>query len=163
MVDYAVAIDPLQDKPHAAVASAINALRKSQPLGTVNHTDFEALRNRPISFSIGTKQRGEQQGQVETQMSLWHAAQWKFLYRLVGDEICTLDYIPALIVIGDQWKFVASTYSNNMTVMWVDCVLGSTNSELGTFQVMAGIRRLGKWASDMYWPWYKDKVLHITS
>lgn len=116
MVDYALSIDPLQAESPALISESIDNLRRRMPLGTVNHTDFDALRNRPIAVSIETKRRGERGIKAEAQISTWHSAQWKFLTRLVGPRISTLPFIPALIVIGDEWKFVASTQANGKTV-----------------------------------------------
>ena len=107
MVDYAISVDPLQDESPGLTCEAIDNLRRRMPLRTVNHTDFDALRNRPIAVSIETKRRGERGIKAKAQISTWHAAQWKFLTELVGARISTPEFIPALIVIGDEWKFVA--------------------------------------------------------
>jgi hypothetical protein len=115
MVDYTISIDPSFD-PDPRVMPALDSLRQKLPFHTVNHTDYDALRTRPLAVSIETKRRGESQSKSELQMGIWHAAQWRFLASQVGDRLDTLEFIPGLIVMGDVWKFVASSHKDGKTV-----------------------------------------------
>jgi hypothetical protein len=47
-------------------------------------------------------------------------------------------------------------------ILWTSEDFGNTMSPLGTFKVMAGVRRLHTWMAEVYWPWYKRCVLKLT-
>lgn len=34
-------------------------------------------------------------------------------------------------------------------------------SPFGTFQAIAGVRRLRKWVMEVFWPWYKIHALQL--
>ncbi|KAK1637081.1 hypothetical protein BDP81DRAFT_218238 [Colletotrichum phormii] len=165
MIDYVLCINPLhstmmQDEPEAA--AAVDKVRGSADLGMINHTDHDGLRQLPLAVSIETKRRGENQTKAEAQMGTWLSAQWNFLARHTNEEMLDrLEFIPGLLVVGDEWKFVACSRLGGKKILWLERVIGSTSNELGTFQVLAAIRRLTTWAIEKYWPWYKKVILGI--
>jgi hypothetical protein len=123
MVDYVMSVEACNETPGdstgtGGVLAAIEELRRQLPAGVINHTDFIALRNRPIAVSIETKRRGRgQEAAANLQMGTWHAAQWRFLQSVVGEEeIKSLPFLPGLTIHGHQWAFVASTFVNGKTV-----------------------------------------------
>lgn len=65
----------------------MNRLCRQSPTQTVNHTDFEPIRTRPLVLSIETKKPGENWDKAQLQMGLWHAAQWSFLAWAVGKKL----------------------------------------------------------------------------
>ncbi|WQF90265.1 Putative PD-(D/E)XK nuclease [Colletotrichum destructivum] len=160
MVNFALAVNPRLD-PDPRVMPAIDALWSRLVFGVVNHTNYDALRERPVAVSIETKRRGEQQSKAEVQMGVWHAAHWAFLASHVKDRLATLFFLPGLLIVGDEWKLVASSYVNGQTILFLDRSIGSTNSELGTLQIMAVLRRLRRWVEETYWPWYKREMLGL--
>ncbi|KAK2051289.1 hypothetical protein LY76DRAFT_676045 [Colletotrichum caudatum] len=63
----------------------------------------------------------------------WHAAQWKFLARMRASKGLTLDgleFLPGLIVQGNDWFFVASTRKGDETTLWTKQTIGTTRSAL---------------------------------
>ena len=45
--------------------------------------------------------------------------------------------------------------------LWTECPIGSTTTLLSTFAIAAGINHLRLWTRDIFWPWYKAKVLGV--
>ncbi|KAI0199494.1 hypothetical protein F4808DRAFT_461814 [Astrocystis sublimbata] len=181
--------------PHRASGKMV--FRRYLPKHMLNHTDFKAVEDRPIAFSIETTDRDPGYGVVgpELRMGLWHAAQWRFLRCIAGDGVRKLDFLPGVVVSGHQWSFVATTYIDGEVVspvpvpfpfaqqhilhaqhtscytmppfltqtpcaktLWAEQPFGSTDSVVGTFAVAAGLALLRRWATEVFWPWYKTHV-----
>lgn len=168
MVDFSLFLAPDTapiSAANTAALQAIQSLRRVLPCNVINHTDFPPLRNRPIALSIETKRRGGgEQQEADLQIGIWHAAQWKFLSRLVSDaggDLDTLPFLPAIIVRGHEWSFAATTREGQKTVLWLERNFGSTTSALGVYSIVWGLQRLAAWAEDVYWPWFKQNALGI--
>lgn len=153
------------------------------PTATVNHTDFEPLQLRPLVLGIGTRKPGVEWDRAQVQIGIWHASQWAFLRWAVGrkllkqrvakgaDEgeeefqaeeravLSKLGFIPGIIVQGNRWHLVISTYNEGKTTLWAEWVFGTTKSLMDIYSVIAGVRRLTAWARDTYIPWFKENVL----
>lgn len=122
MIDYVMCIEPNNDgSDPLGIDQAIKALRRSHPYQVVNHTDFLALRERPICVSIETKRRGRGQDGAELQVGIWHAAQWHFLAQQAGDGCARLEYLLAIVVQGHECSFTATTYEDGKTVSSSNC------------------------------------------
>ncbi|RBR09580.1 uncharacterized protein FIESC28_09799 [Fusarium coffeatum] len=81
--------------------------------------------------------------------------------KLLGDKVDELEFIPGIIVHGDQWFFVASTYSRstNKTILWYSrSCFGSTDALLWTFKAIASIQHLRAWSDEILWRWYKQHL-----
>ncbi|KAL8366867.1 hypothetical protein RB595_005029 [Gaeumannomyces hyphopodioides] len=73
-----------------------------------------------------------------------------------------LVFLPAIIVVGHDWKFVATTReANDRTVLWTGCVIGNTSTIFGIYRVIWCVRRLARYTAERYWPWYAEKVLGL--
>ncbi|KAL6795155.1 hypothetical protein J3E68DRAFT_335165 [Trichoderma sp. SZMC 28012] len=153
------------------------------PTATVNHTDFEPLQLRPLVLGIGTRKPGVEWDRAQVQTGIWHASQWAFLRWAVrqkllkrrvaqgadeGEEefqaeeravLSKLGFIPGIIVQGNRWHLVISTYHEGKTTLWAEWVFGTTKSLMDIYSVIAGVRRLTAWARDTYIPWFKENVL----
>ncbi|EXL40770.1 hypothetical protein FOCG_16714 [Fusarium oxysporum f. sp. radicis-lycopersici 26381] len=162
-VDYVFHFDPEKDSCQPETVDAINTWRAALTDNSINHTPYAPLRRFPISVSIETKPGGMSTRKAQLQMGVWHAAQWRHLYKLAGANLQALPFIPAILVYGHDWVFVASTYENGKTTLWTGGTFGSTLRLLSTFQVIAGIQRLRTWAMEVFWPWYKTYVLRVTT
>ncbi|KAK1761711.1 hypothetical protein QBC33DRAFT_553411 [Phialemonium atrogriseum] len=166
MVDFSLFLAPDSapiSAANTAALQAIQSLRRVLPCNVINHTDFPPLRNRPIALSIETKRRGGgEQQEADLQIGIWHAAQWKFLSRLVSDaggDLDTLPFLPAIIVRGHEWSFAATTREGQKTVLWLERNFGSTTNALGVYSIVWGLQRLAAWAEHVYWPWFKQNAL----
>ncbi|KPM34474.1 hypothetical protein AK830_g12100 [Neonectria ditissima] len=148
-----------------AARDATERLRRVLPCNVINHTEFFPLRDRPIAVSIETKKKGGSQSvTAELQLGTWHAAQWKFLEDLVarsGGSFDGLPFLPAVIVRGHDWSFVATTREGPKTVLWLEKGFGSTTSPLDVYKTVWGIQRLARWAKEVYWPWFMKNALGV--
>ncbi|KAH6869413.1 hypothetical protein B0T10DRAFT_501528 [Thelonectria olida] len=162
MVDFCLYLNPDNDLSPASPVNAIRQLRQVLPCNVMNHTDYLSFRNCPIAVSIETKKRGTGREDAELQVGTWHAAQWNFLQDRVaetGGSLDGLDFLPAVVIQGHEWNFVATTREGRKTVLWLEKHFGSTTSSLGVYKIVWALQRLARWSEDVFWPWYKSNVL----
>ncbi|KAJ0304352.1 hypothetical protein Brms1b_011250 [Colletotrichum noveboracense] len=115
-IDFCFVVEP---GPQAA--QAITAIQYKDDLfsKSINHTDYEPLRCRPIVLSIESKPEGSGTNDGKAQLLIWLEAQWRQLHRLAsrGDHPHPLpDFLPAIIIEGHKWYFVACTRDREKTV-----------------------------------------------
>ncbi|TLS20309.1 uncharacterized protein PpBr36_11425 [Pyricularia pennisetigena] len=61
-----------------------------------------------------------------------------------------LVFLPALIIVGHDWKFAATTREDcdgGRTVLWTESTVGSTSNLLGIYRIIWCVRRLARPAS----------------
>ena len=79
------------------------------------------------------------------------------------DLLRQLPFLPGLVAAGSTWHFVALTpdpVSNDQrTILWENLRLGSTDTPMGTYTVVACLQCLSRWSKMVYWPWFKMAVL----
>ena len=167
MIDFCIYVDPKatnQQIGSSSIFQSIESLCRSLPAGTINHTDYFALRRRPIAISIETKKRSGQQDAAELQIGTWHKAQWKLLTQLTarsGGSLDKLPFLPGVIINGHEWTFVATTRDGVDTTLWIEQGFGTTSSVKGVYKLFWGLQRLTKWVEDVYWPWFLENVLRL--
>ncbi|KAJ0382464.1 hypothetical protein COL922a_012523 [Colletotrichum nupharicola] len=115
-IDFCFVVEP---GPQAA--QAITAIQYKDDLfsKSINHTDYEPLCCRPIVLSIESKPEGSGTNDGKAQLLIWLEAQWRQLHRLAsrGDHHHPLpDFLPAIIIEGHKWYFVACTRDREKTV-----------------------------------------------
>ncbi|KAL6366252.1 hypothetical protein LRP88_00097 [Fusarium phalaenopsidis] len=125
-VDYVLHINPALDLDTGADA-AVQQLQDSVVENSINHTAFDPLRSFPICLSVETKKYGGDLKKADLQLCSWQAAQWTMLAGQAGSAISRLPFLPGIIVQGHEWKFVATTRTNEETVralgkrfVWLD-------------------------------------------
>ncbi|KAH6603626.1 hypothetical protein Trco_008401 [Trichoderma cornu-damae] len=181
MIDICVYASLDQDDEIAAM----HKFSSTSPSYSINHTDFEPTQFRPFILSIETK-KSEPSDMAKLQIGVWLASQWKFLHWAVKklrkqrsakdltptttseeeeEEISTalskLPFIPGIIIQGNSWKLVISTYTDGKTKIWSGPVFGSTESLLDIYAIVAGIRELAAWGRDTYLPWFREYILTL--
>ncbi|KAJ4315905.1 hypothetical protein N0V84_008111 [Fusarium piperis] len=114
-VDYVLHINPALGLDTGADA-AVQQLQASVVENSVNHTAFDPLRSFPICLSVETKKYGGDLKKADLQLCSWQAAQWTMLAGQAGGAINRLTFLPGIIVQGHEWKFVATTRTNEETV-----------------------------------------------
>lgn len=122
--------------------TAVDTTRKLLSNASINHTDFAPLRRRPIALSIESKTTGHQLLEAEVQVGVWLAAQWRMLESLPKRPTPELDiatnpsvaglpsFLPAIIIQGHDWHFVATTRSRECTTLWAKLTFGSSETVL---------------------------------
>lgn len=172
-VDFCFYLRPKTQPIEDALSSAAQTSTLSHC--SINHTDYIALLNCPISLSIETKRTGEDWKAGLEQMSVWLAAHWKRLDELVardsqqanveGDD--QVMFLPGIIVQGHTWALVAATQGRLLpngdreTVIWTQIPIGSTQGLQGICQIITVLQRLAVWSMDTYWPWFANAVLDM--
>ncbi|KAJ4998123.1 hypothetical protein K4K48_005920 [Colletotrichum sp. SAR 10_66] len=120
MVDFCLYVDTESaEATSPALSEAIKYARKTSGYDYINHTPLFRLRDKPISLSIESKQRGASLDDAHLQIATWHAAQWAYLERLAtknGNTLEGLAFLPGIIVQAEDWHFVASTREGTCTV-----------------------------------------------
>ncbi|KAL8281685.1 hypothetical protein RB600_005224 [Gaeumannomyces tritici] len=144
MVDFCLSVDPKWPKGRMATTPAlqtIDGISSRLPGSSINHTDFRALSQKPIAVSIETKCFGGSVKTAEVQLGVWQAAQWKMLNTLTKlkperDPSEPLppspprpDFLPAIHIVGHEWKFAAAIKRGDKTILLTECLLGSTNRQ----------------------------------
>ncbi|KAL7921157.1 hypothetical protein ACQKWADRAFT_296418 [Trichoderma austrokoningii] len=173
----------LDDSPE--VQKAMQDFIDITPNGSVNFTDFYALKDHVILSPLETKPlTGEGLDKAQLQISVWLGAQWDFLYWAVrqkllkqqsakglddeeilkaetNEALSKLGFIPAILVLGHEWHLALSTYNGGNTTIWAQSRFGSTEALQKFFSVIAGVRRLAAWGRDVYLPWFQENVLAV--
>lgn len=103
--------------PDYVVSSAVDGIRKLFPLGCINHTSFPALERNPIAISIAMGRSGGGRSKGTLEIGTWQAAQWRMLEKhLVGLKSVDDIFLPAILISGHEWFFLATTRKGPTTV-----------------------------------------------
>lgn len=167
-IDFCLHIEPGQShtiEDQTAVQAIIKLGGPLEP-PSINHTDFDALIDRPITVSIETKRFGGDTNEGCLQIGVWHAAQWNLLCKFlpVNGKVAALEslsFLPAIMVSGHDWTFAATTREGDKTILWIGPIFGDTQSAIGTYKVVRVIQELAVWSRDTYWPWFKENILRM--
>jgi hypothetical protein len=57
---------------------------------------------------------------------------------------------------------IFSQASDGIQIVWEHILLGSTQTILGVYQIIAALQVLGRWCNDMYRPWFKTHVMGMS-
>ncbi|GJC89376.1 hypothetical protein ColLi_12214 [Colletotrichum liriopes] len=158
MVDYCLVVDPTQD---AAAREQINSICRSRPGASINHTDMGSLASHPIAVSIETKRPGEEWSKAMLQLGTWHAAQLRSLGKLGHSPTTSaIEFLPALIVQGHDWYFVATVpRPGGQPVVYSRVRVGSTEDHFGVYQLVVALQHLVRWAEQVFWPAMRSEIL----
>lgn len=155
MIDYGLIIeDPeIEDQ----------VIERVQVLGRagVNPSQARGLRFRPVSVLFETKRGRTGEDQAYMQLATWLSAQITLLRALshLGDKLI-VPSIPLVLVYGHEWRMtLADIRGPNKILLYEDMTMGSTESVLGIYSIMAGLRRLARWTTEVYQPWFLDNIL----
>ncbi|PSR80533.1 hypothetical protein BD289DRAFT_62515 [Coniella lustricola] len=81
------------------------------------------------------------------QIGVWHLAQWRLLESLIGEKkprpvapgnhsvspVILPDFLPALIVRGQEWYFLTITRAGRKTILWQEIHFGTTRDIVGVY------------------------------
>lgn len=134
MIDFAIYIDTKAEQPSGPVMSAIKRVRELLPAKHINHCSSLGLRNSPLYVAIESKRQGDGGMESLLQIQVWLGAHLNFLVSTAGlvrkaagggaeatDSpeqlgLSECPFLPALIVQGPDWQFVALKSENENTV-----------------------------------------------
>ncbi|EJT79962.1 hypothetical protein GGTG_05044 [Gaeumannomyces tritici R3-111a-1] len=189
MVDFCLAIDPywpLETEDSTPASVAVDEVRLSLSSYSISHTDYAPLAQYPIALSIAAKHQNGSGAEAEAQLGVWQTAQWKMLEAMVysglapqgsdaGDIVglaanpspgaCLeeLGFLPGIYIVGHRWTFAATTRDpeSGRTTLWTGKDFGSTSDALGIYRIIWCLRRIQKFLTEVYWPWYQKYVLDM--
>lgn len=152
-----MAIRPAKGSPEHA---AIEATTYTMPGLSINHSDWGNFTKDPIAVSIETKRAHGDMEKSILQMGTWHSCQWRALHNLrIADQLA---FLPGVIVKGHEWFFVASVLGPaKKAVLYTKQQMGTTETELGIYQIIAALSVLRDWAAGEYWPVFRTAVLNL--
>ncbi|CCF32298.1 hypothetical protein CH063_04704 [Colletotrichum higginsianum] len=157
MVDYCVHVVPTCEEK-----ARIDQLCMSRPAASINHTDWGNLSGDPIALSIETKRDGEGLEQALSQIGTWHACQWRSLLHEKQYAPSGIEFLPALIAQGHTWYFVATTRQDSgQAWLYTKMEVGTTETLVGTYQILVALQYLKCWIEDVYWPAFRAYMLAL--
>ena len=167
MVDHANLINPSQKftgNPskflHNHIIEKLRTEKASASI-SINQTDSEWVRFKPITVNIETKRGAVGEDEAHVQLATWLTAQYSRLRQLMPDKAKTkLPSFPVLSVQGQRWLLmIASLQDNDRINLIKELYLGDTDAVAGVYQVVAAIQRIAQWVNDDYRPWFEKEVL----
>ncbi|KAI1179467.1 hypothetical protein F4777DRAFT_532663 [Nemania sp. FL0916] len=167
MIDFCMFIEP-QDEELKMLIELEKRLRLDCG---INHTDYDPLIHRLIVLSALSMENVGVFKEEQVQLCVWQRAQWALLESLTeftnsgGKDAARpmIPFLPALIIQGHDWSFAATTRSGKQTILWLKQDIGKTDSVLGIFQIVHGLRYIARWIRETYWPWYRQIISGVLS
>lgn len=171
MVDFCMHIDPTlsvpdddDDEENAEAARRIDQLRRSRPDVSINHTNYPPLVDLPIAVSIETKKGTDNWDRAVLQMGTWQAAHLRRLANAADPDRPSgggIMFLPGIIIMGHFWHFVVTVREDGakQPILLSSILVGSTDTVLGLYKVLAGVSRLRRWSKEEFWPDFKREVL----
>ncbi len=168
MVDYGIIIKPTV---RSSLEASIKRLCREQRLDSVNQTNANHVRFTPIAVSIETKRAAIEEDQAILQLNTWVSAHFAKLDSLVGSyapneeakaEVkakAIMPILPLVKVQGHDWKLLIAEKQTDLILIHGELAIGSTQSHLGVYQILAALRRLKQWVNDEYRPWWTQEIL----
>ncbi|KAI1839609.1 hypothetical protein JX266_014181 [Neoarthrinium moseri] len=171
MVDSCLFIDPAAYG--ATAEERIQDLCSRQPHGSINHTDHMPLFGQPIAVSVETKRSAVDWDNATLQTGTWQAAQLRCLSQLAtlaatsyGREslgsptagVAVIDFVPGIIIQGHDWHLVASVHTGGVTTFRTKIPIGTTETVLGVYKILAALTYLVRWSENVYWPCFKQTI-----
>ncbi|KAG5749609.1 hypothetical protein H9Q70_007738 [Fusarium xylarioides] len=146
----------------AKLMSAIAEKVWSQPSDTqsINQTGYPPLQFAPIACNIETKISSIQQD-GELQLSVWTAAWFQRMAMLVPERIAQhgIVTLPLLYIVGHDWKLSFASWRENRIEIIGSLVLGDTRTLLGSYTIVAVLRKIGDWIVTVYRAWIEKIFL----
>ena len=154
MVDYALIIEPSQEMEDRNIRKM-----KEENSDTINHTSAEYARFTPIGISIETKSGLEEEDKAILQLGTWVFAHFTRLEQLTKGA--KMPVLPLLLVQGHSWGFMLAERQKDKILILRNLEIESTSSAVGIYQIWAAIRRLTRWMTEVYKPWFEKEVLEV--
>ncbi|EXK24397.1 hypothetical protein FOMG_18867 [Fusarium oxysporum f. sp. melonis 26406] len=146
----------------AKLMSAIAEKVWSQPSDaqSINQTGYPPLQFAPIACNIETKISSIQQD-GELQLSVWTAAWFQRMAMLVPERIAQhgIVTLPLLYIVGHDWKLSFASWREDRIEIIGSLVLGDTRTLLGSYTIVAVLRKIGDWIATVYRAWIEKMFL----
>lgn len=151
-VDFAIVC-----KPTDAWTNKI--CKQSSPSTSLNHTELEAIVERPIAVNIETKSHREGTEDAKRQLAIWVQAQFVHLRNLFGS---VPDVLPLCVATGDKWFFLAAKqdlmHDASCTTVWGEEMIGDSSTHAGALRIVYALRLMYAWAGQVHKAWWDEQV-----
>lgn len=135
----------------------------TRPGHFINHTDWGDLRSSPIALSIKTMDDDGGGCKAFLHIGTWLSAQWRSLAR-GAKRPQKIEFLPGIVVRDDRWVLVACIAPQDDTeqpTLLRQIDIGSTDSVLGIYKLIASLQCLRNWAETVFWPAYREEILEM--
>ncbi|KPM44127.1 Phenol 2-monooxygenase [Neonectria ditissima] len=156
MVDFCITLDGEPTR-----RQVVEHLRSTNHK-SINHTDYQPLRFRPIAISIETKTPDGSTEEAKAQLSVWTSAYISRLRELTATSQKAAGLgitLPIINIKGGQWELLlAVDYLDRIEILQVGTI-GDTTSVLSCYKLVAAMRWLAVWAVTVFGDWLKNNAL----
>ena len=168
MVDYGIVIQPAFN---SSLKASIKGFCRKQQVDSVNQASPNHIRFTPIAVSIVTKRAAIEEDEAILQLNTWVSAHFDKLDSLISSyspnekakaEVkakATMPILPLVKIQGHDWKLLIAEKKTDLILIHGELAIGSTDSHLGVYQILAALRRLAQWVNDEYRPWWIREIL----
>lgn len=156
MVDFCLTLDD------GAVLDAVKQRLRSGNRKSINQTNYQPLRFRPIAISIETKTPDGSSQEAKAQLSVWTTAYIRRLRELAGTSETASGLgitLPILIVRGSQWELFFIVDGKDCIDILTLPAISDMRSILDCYKVVALIRCLASWSATTFRTWLLDNAL----
>lgn len=161
MVDFVITLDST-----SVVAAAKDQIRlQGGSPRSINHTEYQPLRYRPIAISIETKPTNGSIDEGMTQLAVWSSAYMSRLKELsttsdkaaagVGIGVT----LPLLLVRGSQWSLMMAVDQVREMKLLDFGVIGNTSTLVGCYKMVAQLRCFAEWSTTTFQEWILREAL----
>ncbi|GKT61305.1 hypothetical protein ColTof3_08644 [Colletotrichum tofieldiae] len=125
---------------------------------SINHTEYDPLRQAPISVSIETKKPGGSEDAAKAQLSVWASAQILRLRQLLGGSEDPVGItLPLLFVSGPTWQLLFAVEKDDCIELLHSLSFRfdeGSNTLIGCYQILALLRALRRWSQTVFRDWF---------
>ncbi|KAI0867219.1 hypothetical protein GGS24DRAFT_486286 [Hypoxylon argillaceum] len=172
IVDFVIYLNEDNDE----VMQAALAMLTPDVLCSVNHINPISLQRYPIAINIETKTISRTEEEARIQLAIWVASQVRRIQALIDDSASKATVLgnmifPLVFVDADEWTvmFARPMASAPAPVLgplrprdldkleiYTKISLGSTETIIGTYRLLASLRALRDWADITFRGWWKE-------
>ncbi|KAL8937669.1 MAG: hypothetical protein Q9211_003562 [Gyalolechia sp. 1 TL-2023] len=164
-VDFAIIVTPQES---SLLGDALERKRVSMPSQTINQTDAAYVRNKPIAISIEVKRPAGNEDVSIVELQTWVTAHYNILMTLLraNNALGTvgLPVLPLIQVQGHTWNLWIAEYKSakKQIIIHRRISLGSPDTIVGIYQIIASVQRLARWVAEEYQLWWIQAILGLT-
>ncbi|KAK7428867.1 hypothetical protein QQZ08_004637 [Neonectria magnoliae] len=159
MVDFCVTLDS------EAIRHRVIERLKTSNHESIAHTEYPALRFRPIAISIETKTPGGSTETARTQLAVWasaHIARLRELAATADDAAGLGITLPLISIRGAEWDLLfAVDHATSVEIVRIGPI-GDTTSIVSCYKLLAMIRWLTVWVTGTFCEWMVKNALVVS-
>ncbi|RMJ01628.1 hypothetical protein BHE90_015342 [Fusarium euwallaceae] len=150
-----------------AASDIMVASRKRRSMASdscsINHTSYRPIQDRPIAINIETKTPSTAGEEAKAQLSVWTHAHLKRLRSLscTSSASAVNITIPVISVSGGKWTLYFIRDQPHGIDLIPTRTIGSTDTLVGCYKLVAFLRHLGAWVQTVYRDWLLENVLAV--